>query len=285
MPTLPQIALRLALCNVAASPALLAPRAASAEVELPRASPTARVFQQVGLTEVEVEYASPALKGRRIFGAAVPYDKPWTISPDRPVTVRFSRDVLVVGKPVTAGRYVVTAVPAKGDWTIVLTRAAGDAKTGSPAEPVKVKARTRATSSPRERLTFLFDGATDDAVSLDLEWERVRVSLPIATNTAAQVRAEIEELDGAWRSYANAARYMLETQKDFDTGLKYADRSLALKEDWYTLWIKAALLAAKQDFRAAVAQGERAYALGQQAGDGFVLEPELKKAIADWKRR
>lgn len=282
MPSLTQIALRLALSGAAASPALLAARAARAEVELPRASPTARVFQQVGLTEVEVEYASPALKGRRIFGAAVPYDKPWAISPDRPVTLRLSRDVVIEGKPVGAGRYVVTSIPTKGDWTIVLARASAD---GRAAEPVKVKARARATSSTRERLTFLFDGATDEAVSLDLEWERLRVSLPIATNTAAQVRAEIEELDGAWRSYANAARYMLETQKDFDAGLRYADRSLALKEDWYTLWIKAALLAAKQDFRAAVTQGERAYALGQQAGNDFVLEPELKKAIADWKRR
>lgn len=282
----PQIALRFALAASAAAPTLALTRDAHAELELPRASPTARVYQQIGLTEVEVEYASPAVKGRRIFGAAVPYDKPWALSPDRPATIRFGRDVTVGGKPVSAGRYVLTAVPARGDWTILLARATAPTADGkAPGEPVKVKAHARATPTARERLTFLFSDASDESASLDLEWERVRVSLPIATNTAAQVRAEIEELDGAWRSYANAARYMLETQKDFDAGLKYADRSLALKEDWYTLWIKAALLAAKQDFRSAVTQGERAYALGQQAGDGFVLEPELKKAIADWKRR
>lgn len=266
----------IALCF--ALPLVTAP--ARADVELPRASPVARVLQQVGLTEVEVAYSSPAVKGRKIFGGAVPYDKAWSISPDQPVTIRFSKDVTVGGKPVAAGRYVLTAVPAKSEWTFALAPAPG-AKT----EAVRVKAHAGPTSATRERLTFLFSDSSDDQTSLDLEWERLRVSLVIATNTAAQVHAEIEELDGAWRSYANAARYMLETQKDFDAGLKYADRSLALKEDWYTLWIKAALLAAKQDFRAAVTQGERAYALGQQLGDGFVLEPELKKALADWKRR
>ena len=78
---------------------------------------------------------------------------------------------------------------------------------------------------------------------------------------------------------------MLETKKDFDAGLKYADKSLALKEDWYTYWIKAALFAAKGEYRAAHEQGEKAYQLGQRLGDGFVLEPELKKSLADWDAR
>ncbi len=84
---------------------------------------------------------------------------------------------------------------------------------------------------------------------------------------------------------ANAARFMLETKKDFDAGLRYANQSLALKEDWYTYWIKAALLAAKRDYRGAVEQGQRAYELGQRLGDDFFLEADLKKALADWRRR
>ena len=55
---------------------------------------------------------------------------------------------------------------------------------------------------------------------------------------------------------------MLETKKDYDTGLKYVDQSLALKEDWFNLWIKAELLAAKGNTKEARATGERAYDLG-----------------------
>ena len=78
-------------------------------------------------------------------------------------------------------------------------------------------------TSPRRRPRSISNG------------RRLRVSIPIAVNTSQQVLSGIADLDSAWRSYANAARYMLETKKDYDAGLKYADQSLALKEDWYTL--------------------------------------------------
>ena len=56
---------------------------------------------------------------------------------------------------------------------------------------------------------------------------------------------------------------MLENKKDYDAGMKYVDQSLALKEDWYNLWIKAELLAAKGNVKDARATGEKAYELGR----------------------
>lgn len=270
---------------------LLVSLQARSEVELPRESPLARVSQQVGLTEISVEYASPAVKGRKIWGELVPYDRPWSISPNRVTTLRFSKDVSVGDKPVPAGTYRLYAVPGRESWSFILSKLNGDvppdvvgADVTFDANAVRVKAQLRACP-PRERLTFLFSDFTDERTSLDLEWERVRASVSIAANTAQQVQVGIQELDSMWRSYANAARFMLETKKDFDAGLRYADQSLALREYWYTLWIKAALLAAKRDYRGAVETGERSYQLGQRLGSGFVLEPELKKALADWKKR
>jgi tetratricopeptide (TPR) repeat protein len=267
--------------------ALMALRAApaAAEVELPRQSPVASVSQQVGLTDIAVDYSSPAVKARRIWGAAVPYDKPWSISPNQPTRIRFSRDVQVGERSVPAGTYLMSMIPAKGEWTVVLRRSAGLEKVDdSPGDLVRLKVRAK-PSSYRERLTFLFSDFDDDKTSLDLEWERVRVSIPISVNTTRQVLMGINELDTTWRSYANAARYMLETKKDFDAGLKYADQSLALREDWYTLWIKGALLAAKGDFKGAHEQAERASQLAPKAAEGFVLDAELSKNLADWGRR
>jgi hypothetical protein len=272
-------------------------RPAAAEVELPRQSPPATVSQQVGLTSIVVEYSSPAVKGRKVWGAAVPYDKSWSMSPSQPTRIKFSRDVQVGGRNVPAGTYVLSAFPAKGDWTMVLTRAAKEASVAGKEPPAEgahdagaetdvIRFKAHAKPSPfRERLTFVFSDFNEEKATLDLEWEKVRVSIPIAVNTGQQVLAGIADLDSAWRSYANAARYMLETKKDFDAGLKYADQSLALKEDWYTYWIKASLLAAKLDWRGARENGEKAYALGQKLGDGFVLEYELRRNVADWTRR
>jgi len=261
------------------APLALVPATAAAQrLELPPANPPAKLWQQVGLTEISVEYTSPAVQGRRIWGTVVPYDRPWTISPDRAVTVRFGKPVSIGEQAVPAGAYQLSAVPGREQWTFVLT------PPGPEAAPIRVKARPRACPH-RERLTFVFSDASAERASLDLEWEKVHVSLPVDAHTSREVLAEINELDTAWKSYASAARFMLETKKDFDAGLRYANQSLALKEDWYTFWIKAALLAAKHDYKAALEQGEHAYQLGQQLGDGFVLEPDLRKALSDWKKK
>jgi hypothetical protein len=271
----------LSLVSLGAAAAVSSTARAAPEVDLPRESPAARVFQQVGLTDIEVDYASPAIKGRTIWGGVVPYDKPWTISANQPTTIRFSKDVEVAGKAVAAGTYRLSALPGKTEWTLLFGKDDGAKPDG---DAVRVKVRPKAAPT-REHLAFLFSDFSEDRATLDLEWAKLRVSIPIATHTTEQVLAGIDELDNTWRSYANAARYMLETRKDFDAGLKYADQSLALKEDWYTYWIKAALLAAKHDYKDAVVQGERAYELGQKVGAGFTLEADLKKALADWKKR
>ena len=78
---------------------------------------------------------------------------------------------------------------------------------------------------------------------------------------------------------------MLEVKKDYETGFKYADQSIALKEDWFNLWIKAELQAAKGAYKDAVATGEKAQTLGQKSGPGFFSEADVKKGLADWKKK
>ena len=138
----------------------------------------------------------------------------------------------------------------------------------------------------RERLAYLVTDFTDEKASLDLEWEKVRLAIPITVQTSTQALANINNaVDNGWRTYANAARYMLENKKDYDTGMKYVDQSLALKEDWFNLWLKAELLAAKGDYKDAVATAEKAQALGAKAGPGFFLEGDVKKGLAEWKKK
>src|SRR5215467_6905139 len=102
---------RLALVSLVAS--FLA-RAARADLDLPRRSPFAKVVQTVGLTDITVDYSSPGVKGRKIWGGLVPYDKLWRAGANRATKVTFSRDVTFAGKPVPAGAYALFTVPTKG---------------------------------------------------------------------------------------------------------------------------------------------------------------------------
>jgi hypothetical protein len=267
-----------------------APRVARADLELPRPSPFAKVSQDVGLTQITVDYSCPGVKGRKIWGALVPFDKMWRTGANRATKITFSKDVTFVDQAVPAGTYALFTIPAKsGEWTVILNKNADQPGTGINYKPELdlVRVKTHAKPAPhRERLAFLFSDFTDDRASLDLEWEKLRVSIPIKVNTSEQALASInKEVDNAWQPFANAARYMLETRKDYDAGMKLIDQSLALKEDWQNVWIKASLLAAKGDFKTARAQAQKAYDLGQKAGPGFFLEAEVKKALTDWSKK
>jgi len=266
--------------------AVCAPRTAHAELELPRPSPFAKVSQDVGLTQITVDYSSPAVKGRKIWGALVPFDKMWRTGANRATKITFSKDVTFGDQPVPAG---MVNNAKSGEWTVILNKNSDQPGTATEykQELDLVRFKVHAKPAPqRERLAFIFADFTDDKASLDLEWEKLRVSMPIKVKTAEQALANIaKETGNAWQIYSSSARYMLESKKDYDAGLKLVDQSLALKEEWFNTWIKAQLLAAKGDVKAAYPLAQRAYELGQKAGPGFFLEAEVKKALADWQRK
>lgn len=278
--------LSISLGAMAAS--LLFASSASAQLDLPRPSPSAKVSQVIGLTEVTVDYSSPAAKGRPIWGTLVPYDQMWRTGANSATKITFSKDVTFGGKPVPAGTYALMTIPSKGAWTVILNKKLDQSGTARDykADQDFVRFQVQAKPAPhRERLAFLFSDFTDDKGSLDLEWDKLRVSIPIKVSTEEQALANIKKtLDGTSWTYAFAARYTAETKKDFDTALKYIDQSISLKEDWFNTWIKATIVAGMGKTKDAIALGEKAYGLGQKA-EFFFLEAEVKKTLAEWKKK
>ena len=281
--------LRRSLISTGLAAALaLSAGAARADVDLPRPSPFAKVWQVVGLTEITVDYSSPGVKGRKIWGGLVPYDQMWRAGANTATKLTFSKNVTFAGKPVPAGSYAFFVIPGKDSWTVILNKKTDQSGTGRDYKPAEdlLRVSVKPKAAPfRERLAYLVTDFTDDKASLDLEWEKLRLSIPITVDTGPQALANINAaVDGTWRTYANAARYMLENKKDYDTGMKYADQSLSLKQDWYNLWIKAELLAAKGNVKDALATGEKAYEIGSKS-ENFFLEGEIKKTLGEWKKK
>jgi len=279
----------LALLFVLAPFALTA-RAARADLELPRPSPFAKVVQDVGLTTITVDYSSPGVKGRKIWGGVVPFEKMWRTGANQATKITFSKDVTFVDQPVPAGTYALFTIPGKnGEWTIILNKNADQPGTGVAYKQELDQTRVKLYVRPapfRERLAFFITDFTDDKASLEMEWDRLRLTIPVKVGTQAQALANITNaVDNTWRTYANAARYVLESKKDADTALKYIDQSLALKEDWFNLWVKATVLAEKKDWKGARETAQKSYELGQKAGPGFFLEGDVKKALADWAKK
>ena len=255
---------------------------AGAVVELPRRSARARVSQQVGLTEIAVDYFSPAVRGRSIWGAAVPYGQVWHSEENPGWRITFDKPVAFGDQDVPAGSYALLVIPADGEWTAVVNRDAGLIDGGAAYRPALDVARLQVTPRPaplRERLTFVFSDFGDDMASLDLEWEKLRLSIPIRVRTREQVLASIRALDDTWRAYADAARYLGESKRDYPAALACIDRSIALEPNAYNTGIKSALLAARADSRRDKRRGlavERARPLDQS----LAMEGEIAPAFS-----
>ena len=83
------------------------------KVEFPVASPTCTIKQRFALTDVEIVYSRPGVKGRTIFGGLVPYDKVWRTGANNATKITFSTAVKLNGAGIPAGSYSLFTIPGE----------------------------------------------------------------------------------------------------------------------------------------------------------------------------
>jgi hypothetical protein len=267
--------------------ALAAPAVAQS-LEVPAPSPRAKVEQRVGLTDFSIEYSSPGVKGRSIWGGLVPYGELWRTGANAATKLTASKDFTFGDKAVPAGTYSVVTIPGASSWTVILNKNLNlGGTTGYEEKDDAARITVRPESvPPRERMTFLFADTTDDATRLDLEWAGLRVSVPVKVDTKGLVGAAIDKAVGdAWRPHYTAGRYLMESGGDLDTAIRYLDTSISIKPTWWNHWFHAQALAKKGRSADAIASAEKAQALGKgdEVFENF-FKADVQKAVDGWKK-
>lgn len=88
----------------------------------PMGSQRGEVKQAIGLSDVAITYHSPSVRGRKIVGGLVPYDKVWRCGANENTLIAFSHDAQVEGKDIAAGTYGLHMIPGKEKWTIIFSK-------------------------------------------------------------------------------------------------------------------------------------------------------------------
>ncbi|HZX42790.1 MAG TPA: DUF2911 domain-containing protein [Myxococcaceae bacterium] len=256
------------------------------QLDLPRPSPKGSVTQTVGLTEVSVVYSSPAVKGRKIWGEVVPFDKVWRAGANECTKVSVSTPVSIEGKPVGAGSYCLFLLPGKSGWTFILsknTEQSGTDDYKQSDDAVRVPA-TVSTIPLRERMAFTVLDFDDQKGTLAMEWETQRVAVKFTTGTREKVLAQIRALKSDdWRPYNAAARYLLVAGIEPALAMQLTDRSIQLKEQWNNVWTRAQLLHAAGRNSEALAAAQRAQTLGKTSANFFEADA-VASALVTWKK-
>ncbi|HZJ63582.1 MAG TPA: DUF2911 domain-containing protein [Kofleriaceae bacterium] len=223
---------------------------AQAGLKLPEQSPGATVTQTVGLTDITVVYHRPAVNGRAIWGALVPYNEPWRAGANENTTVQFSSDVKVGGKPLKAGTYGLHMIPTQKEWTIAFSNmsvAWGSFTYDQKEDALRVTVTPHAVSAAQERLLYRFDDPGDSKVTLVLAWEKLEVPIAIEVDTPKVVMASIRgQLRGpagfTWQGFNQAANYWLRNGGSLEEALKFADRSIQNSATFQNQMTRAAIL-------------------------------------------
>ena len=117
----------------------------NAQIETPAPSPSQKIVQKVGLTDVTVDYSRPSMKGRKIFGGLETYGKVWRTGANENTKVTFSTDFTIDGKEMKKGTYALFTIPGKETWDIILYSDATNWGVPQKWEASKVAAKVRVT--------------------------------------------------------------------------------------------------------------------------------------------
>ncbi len=249
---------------------------------LPAASPAASVSQTFGITKVDINYSSPAVKGRLIWGALVPYDSVWRTGANKCTDITFSTDVSVGGMKVKAGKYGLFTIPGRNSWTVILNSDADQWGAYGYKKSMDV-VRFTVTPQPtdmKERMTFMIDAASDSVGRITLCWEKLKISFDVTARTNTMIE---KGFDNMWRTYANAANYYADNHFDLTKAHDWAMMSVSMKEHFYNRFVLAKVLHAQGNDKDALKYAMEAKTIGEKANDDFYSEykDRVSKLIAD----
>ncbi len=265
----------------------------SAQIQTPNASPSCKIIQTVGLTDVTIEFSRPSKKGRELFVDVEKWGKMWRTGANRSTKIEFSDDVKIEGKEVKKGKYAIYSIPGKETWTVMLYSdlSLGGNVNGYDAskEVLRFDVKTIVTNEEMESFNFIIDNVKDNSASIAFIWGNYYVPFSIETEVDSKVMAAIEKtMKGVSRNdYYQAAHYYYKTEKDLDQALTWAKAANKIASDegnprYWQLRLEAQIQAKKGDYKRATAKIAESTAAAKKAGNTGYAEAN-EKMVAEWK--
>ena len=133
----------------------------------------------VGDVHVHIDYSSPSVRGRTIWGGLVAYDQVWVTGAHRATSISFSDDVEINGQTIPAGTYGFFTIPGKEEWVIILNKNYEQhlADEYDTAEDVlRLQVTPEQLEQPVEALTYQVNATGKEAGTVSVMWEKKKVS-------------------------------------------------------------------------------------------------------------
>lgn len=147
-----------------------------------RKSPPVKITETVGDLTMTIDYSSPSVRGRDVWGALVPYGKVWRTGANEATTLEFSKAVNVEGQPVAAGKYALFTIPGETEWTFILNKEAdqwGAYGYKESEDALRFTAKPGKAASFTEQMAFEVATKGDQAAYVTFKWADLAVGFPV----------------------------------------------------------------------------------------------------------
>lgn len=142
-----------------------------------QASPRKELKSKKGELELKVNYGSPNVKGRKVWGELVPMDEVWRTGANEATMIEISKDVMVEGKMLPAGKYSLFTLPSANQWTIIFNKKAeqwGHYDYDAKEDALRVTVTPQLVDQHSEAMEFLMEGDM-----IVLRWEKMKVAFKV----------------------------------------------------------------------------------------------------------
>lgn len=149
-------------------------------------SPHTSAMAMIGDAHVHIDYSSPGVRDRIIFGGLVGYDQLWQAGAHKATWIETNKDLEIDGQLLKAGKYGFFTIPGKKEWTVIFNSnwdQHGKDDYDEKEDILRLKVTPEVMEDVKEHLEYQITKTNDTAGSLSLSWEKVRISFPFAVKS------------------------------------------------------------------------------------------------------
>ncbi|MDG4654364.1 DUF2911 domain-containing protein [Chryseobacterium arthrosphaerae] len=142
------------------------------------ASPPATATGKIKDATITINYSSPSVKGRTIWGGLEAYNKVWRAGANEATTFETDKNITVQGKPLPAGKYSFFLIPKEsGTWTAIFNKEPkqwGAYKYEESKDALRVDVKTKALPATQENLVYKINSN-----GFTMDWDKISVPVEI----------------------------------------------------------------------------------------------------------
>jgi len=144
-------------------------------------SPHETAMLMIGDTHIHIDYSSPGVRGRTIFGNLIPYNELWRAGANDATWIETNKDLEVGGQSLPEGKYGIFAIPNNEKWTIVFNtrwKQHGTDKYSEKEDVFRIEVTPSILENIQEHLKYQVSKTDEQSGIISLAWEKTKVGIP-----------------------------------------------------------------------------------------------------------